>query len=251
MWQTEFFEKSKSPPTREKHSVLRAALGDWLARAPAGPRVIFDGFAGAGRFAAPPGAPVEDGLGSPLLLLRWSENAPGPLRFVFAEKSPVNHALLRDALGAAAAGREVELHRATFAAYVPAVTTTAPAGALFSFVDPYGCEGVTHAALCALAACGDLVFHLATHRVYAKLVTASGASPRQARRMDALLGEVVPWAELRAQARDAGAAGVLALLPALVARGLARAVPGTTAQVIALRDGRSHLVHARHRGGLV
>jgi three-Cys-motif partner protein len=250
MWQTAFFDRAKSPPTREKHEWLREAFHAWLRSSPAGARTVLDGFAGAGSFAASPDAGPDDALGSPLLLLRWSEALANPVRFVFAEKSRVNHARLREVVGAAARGRDVEVRHETFAACAKAVLPLVPpgSGALFSFVDPYGCDGVSFATLRDLASRGDLLFHLATHQVHAKLVTVSGESPRQARRMDALLGGVVPWSELRARGRDLSLAAALALVPAVLVDGLRRDVSGLSARIIALRDGRSHLIHAQRAG---
>lgn len=252
MWQQTFFDRPKSPPTREKHRWLAEAFGAWARSAsPAATRTVFDGFAGAGRFGAPGGSSSDDDLGSPLLLVRWASDLPGRWRFVFAEKSRVNHARLREAVAAPAGLQsfvDVDVFRGTFETCARSVVAGVPKGeaSLFSFVDPYGSDGVSFGTLRSLAERGDLLFHLATHQILTKLATASGASPRQARRMDALLGGVVPWTELRARGLPPRAA--LPHVPELLVRALVRDVPGLSARIIALRDGKSHLVHAYRAG---
>ncbi len=256
MWQTSFFEKAKSPPTLAKHRALEGAFRDWLSRQAAG-GVVFDGFAGAGRFGASPEGGIET-LGSPLLLLRWAQGHSGQLRFVFAEKNAVNFSRLCAALGwffgeppAARYATEhatIEVHATSFEECAGALL---PAEAsLFSFVDPYGADGVSFATLDRLAGSGDLALHLATGAIRKKLVSASGASPKQARRMDALLGGETAWTDLRRQARTMDPRAAESLIAGVLVRGLSRHHPGLSIRLLPLRDGEAHLIFtaaARHQ----
>jgi three-Cys-motif partner protein len=249
MWQTTFFERAKSPPTSEKHRLLATAFDAWVAASPVGPRTVFDGFAGAGSFGrAPSSEPAAHG--SPLLLLqRVRDRSDGPWRLVFAEKSPTNYARLCEALGTALAQRagatyvmpsgSVEVRCTTFERCAADLLQTA-GGSWFSFVDPYGCDGVRFSTLSALARRGPLVLHLASQALHLKLTSSSGASARQERRMDALLGGAVPWSALRADAASSGAAKQR--FAEVLVRGLEREQPGSSSRVTELRHGEAHVL---------
>ena len=246
MWQLAFFEKHKSPSTERKHCELEKAFTAWLARSPdASDRVVFDGFSGAGRFAG------DDSLGSPLLLLRWAQRSHqgGRLRFVFVEKSQANFERLQDALGALLGQPEaavyttaafvVEVRRGTFEECA-AELLSVPTCCSFSFVDPYGCEGVRFATVAALAKRGDVVWHLPVKALYTQLISPSGGGARQVRRMDALLGGYVSWTTLRDEAATSDTARMRQRLVDVVMGGLAR--EGISARLASLRGGASQLV---------
>ncbi len=265
MWRRRFFERAKSPPTAEKHRHLAAAFRAWAdgAVGTGSRRVVFDGFAGAGRFAAAPasGAAPSATLGSPLLLLGWLQERTDlwPVRLVLAEKDAANFSRLCEAVGwflgrpAAAShafgGLTVEIHLASFERCAAPLLAATPPGScdVFSFVDPYGCDGVGFSSLCGLAARGTLLFHLATRAIHTKLVSASGASPKQARRMDALLGGAVPWTVLRERASSMDAPRARQLAAEVLVRSLGREQRDLRSDVIPLRGGRSHLVHTTLR----
>ncbi len=266
MWRRRFFERAKSPPTAEKHRYLAEAFGAWADRAAgAGARrIVLDGFAGAGRFAAPAdaGAAPSATLGSPLLLLSWLKERADirPVQLVLAEKDAANFSRLCEAVGwllgrpiaasHAFGGLTVEVHLASFEQCAASLFAAAPPGScdVFSFVDPYGCDGVGFSTLCGLAARGTLLFHLASHAIHTKLVSGSGASPKQARRMDALLGGAVPWTVLREQAASMDAPRARQLAAEVLVRSLEREQKDLRSDVIPLRGGASHLVHTTSRG---
>jgi len=268
-WQTKFFLREKSRPTVEKHRLLGEAFAAWL-REPVdadGARLVFDGFAGAGAFAARDEeitpAIADARCGSPLLLLRWAQHLAQarPLRFVFAEKNAVNFTRLCAAVGdfleqptaatyVAPMGR-VDIEHTSFeacAARLLALPKSASApGSLFSFVDPYSYDGLRCATLVALAARGALTVHVAAEAICTKLLSAGGASLRQTKRMDLLFGEVDAWTTLRQLAASLPAQQVKKLVAETMQRGLQTHDGVESSRLAALRDGDTFLLTARGR----
>jgi three-Cys-motif partner protein len=184
------------------------------------------------------------------VLLRRAAAAPveARLRFVLVERDVETHARLQAAVAAhqghaAHAGRThaVDVVRGSFEVSAAALLR-GPWRPTFSFVDPYGCDGVQFTTIVALAERGEVVWHFAASALYTKLIATTGESEREGRRMDRFLGGSSSWAELRAQAREGSAREQKERLVQLVVRGLAGR--GLRATAHALREGESYLVRA-------
>lgn len=274
MWQTNFFRRGKSPKTLVKHQELAAIFHQWCGREAnkQAPRVVFDGFAGAGRFAAqhscasasPTSSTAQplsalasnrdSELGSPLLFYEWARRqglAP-PSRLVFAEKNPHNFSRLCSAFGEhlgqavgatyASDAATIEIHAATFEHCATqllaglSVATKVNAVTLFSFVDPYTHDGWRLATICKLALRGALVLHLPSQAIYTSLISSNGAGPRQARKMEVFMGGSMPWVDLRREVSSLPPERARQLIAELFVQGLHQAINASGAPIARLCD---------------
>ena len=243
MWKRTFFNKAKSPPSREKHAVMERAFEELLRVCGGRGLVVLDAYAGCGMHASGgesgagcSGGAVLEGLpegalGSPLLLLRMVSLglAEGcSCRVVLVEKNPHNHGELRRNLAellvqeAEEAGGNgccfrlpsnpdsvsVALLQGSFVDHLPGLLDEEDKRqrVWFSLLDPFAFEGLSMATMQALALRGTLVVHLACHAAAAAL-RAPSVAPSVGRRLTALFGTEESWRQLRARMTDEGIGG--------------------------------------------
>lgn len=232
-WVEKFFDH-KSYPTRRKHEVLKDSVNSFLMSSSSSNLVFFDGYAGAGCFCLVQDL-CNDTFGSPIIILNTviiyfssdmknrGKSVP-QVSFHFCEFRMNNYLKLVDSITQFLLNsnicfieetRDVKCDDAHFILTelgwsIHIVHTSFYNGAsrllqwesislnnlkVFSFIDPFGFEGLDFEALCRFLEVGNVLWFVATSAIRIKAISSNSTSVKQQSIMTKALGP--SWTNLR------------------------------------------------------